>query len=117
MHSQHRQRILQKTHGHCAHCGCDLHNQRWHIDHIQPIYRGRPESKGNHQEDNQLPACPRCNRWEKTFSVEDFRQELSQQTARLLRGSPAFNIAVDFGLIQIKTPPRPIQFYFEELSE
>jgi len=70
--------------------------------------------RGEHKEDNFNPSCARCNRWKSTFSVEQFREEISKQIERLKRDSSGFRLAVDYNLINYKTD---VKFYFEQLNK
>lgn len=108
-----RERIAAKYGNRCMYCGKPL-PPRWHEDHIAPIYRGRkdkPERAGTDTEDNEGPACPRCNRRKSVLTVEEFRGEIAAQVERLRRDSAAFRIAEDFGLIQVTE--KPVTFLFE----
>ena len=109
-----REKIRNRFGGRCAYCGKYL-GERWHADHVAPIYRGwadKPRHAGVDDEENLFPACPRCNLRKMTLSVEDFRKEIAAQVDRLRRDSPAFRLAEDFGLI-MATGNR-VQFYFEK---
>lgn len=99
--------------GRCAYCGKPL-GERWHADHVAPIYRGwtdKPSHSGEDVESNIVPACPRCNLRKTTLSVEDFRREIAEQVERIRRDSPAFRLAEDFGLIA--ETGHLVGFYFE----
>ena len=87
--------------GRCAYCGKLLGN-KWHADHVAPIYRGwgdKPAHAGKDNRGNLFPACPRCNLRKSALSLEDFRHEIAAQVYRLRRYSAAFRLAEDFGLI------------------
>lgn len=51
-----RMKILKKTNGHCAYCGCKIEYNEMQIDHVVPIRNG-----GKDSEENMLPACRSCN--------------------------------------------------------
>ncbi len=125
-----RERIYNKSDGRCWYCGCEL-NGRWHIDHIEPVRRssrwmktkgggrelrstGKMNKKENHIEDNMVPACMPCNIFKHTFTLEQFRKELSKQVQRARRDSRNFRMAEKYGLIEVKE--QPIVFYFEEMG-
>lgn len=95
-----RQRIWGKTWGHCAYCGGVLPDKGWHADHIDPLWRGRDDRGGRDDETNQVAACARCNRWKKTLTPDEFRNEIQAQFDRLYRDSPGFRLAVDFGVVR-----------------
>lgn len=96
--------------GRCAYCGKLLGNT-FHIDHKTPMHRGMPGAKDRDKKAVRYPSCIRCNLWKKTFSVEQFRQEIMAQSARLLRDSAAFRLASDFGMVEVRYS-QPV-FYFE----
>jgi hypothetical protein len=108
--------LREKFGGKCAYCGKPL-DKTFHADHVAPIYRGweghaRPPSAGKDVEENLFPACPRCNIRKATFSVEEFRAEISMQLKRLRRDSAAFTLAEDFGIVS--ETGTPVVFWFEK---
>ena len=115
MNTADRRLVFAKTGGKCAYCGCTLPEKGWHLDHVKPIYRGHdgvtPTYRGRDVIENALPACPRCNRWKSTMSVDTFRHEIEAQVKRLRRDIRPFRLAEDFGLV--KEVVKPIVFYFE----
>jgi hypothetical protein len=109
-----RDRVRLMFGGKCAYCGVYL-EKTFHMDHVEPIYRGwveRPSRSGIDVEDNLFPSCPRCNLWKKAFSVEEFRNEISLQIERLRKYSAPFRLAESFGMI--KESEVPIVFWFEK---
>lgn len=111
-----RNQLREMFGGKCAYCGKPL-GKIFHSDHVSPIYRGltdawRPKHAGKDVAENLFPSCPRCNIRKATFSVEDFRYEISMQLKRLRRDSSAFNLAEDFGII-VETG-EPVVFWFEK---
>ena len=114
-----REDVRLKYGGKCAYCGCDL-QKGWHVDHIEPKFRnweevtlrGFKRERGKDDVSNYNPACPRCNRWKGTWSVEEFRREISLQLERLERDSAPFRMARDYGLIEEKDIK--VEFYFEK---
>ena len=117
-----RQIVFDKYGGKCAYCGCEL-QKGWHIDHIEPAYhnwsdedvkRHLKQERGLNIIENYNPACPRCNRWKGTWSIEQFRNEISLQIERLERDSAPFRMARDYGLIN--TADIEVKFYYETLS-
>lgn len=114
-----REKIYNKTDGHCYYCGCDLPD-RWHVDHFIPIRRGQSDSdiekwglkRGGDFFGNKVPSCPRCNLRKDVFDIETFRKEISKQVERLLRDSSQFRLALDYGLIEITD--NDVEFYFEQ---
>lgn len=111
-----REQIREMFGGKCAYCGCVL-GKTFHVDHVAPIYRGwkdKPEQAGVDDADNLFPACPRCNLWKKTFSVDQFRGEIATQTERLRRDSAPFRLAEDFGMVE--TSGCSVVFWFEKYT-
>lgn len=117
MQAKLRQQVHQKYAGRCAYCGDEITIKQMHVDHLKPIYRGwgdnhpLPPGAGTDTPDNMMPACKVCNLWKKTFSLEEFREEIAAQAARLRRDSAAFRMAERYG--QIKETFEPVIFYFE----
>ena len=117
-----RQIVFDKYGGKCAYCGCEL-QKGWHVDHIEPAFhnwsdedvkRYLKQERGLNIIENYNPACPRCNRWKGTWSIEQFRNEISLQLERLERDSAQFRMARDYGLI--KTSEIEVRFYYEVCS-
>lgn len=111
-----RKQLREMFGGKCAYCGKQL-GQRFHADHVAPIYRGwtnteLPKHSGEDTENNIFPACPRCNLRKSVLSVEEFRYEIGMQLKRLRRKSAAFNLAEDFGIIE--ETGKPVVFWFEK---
>lgn len=123
-----RQKIYDKTEGKCYYCGCDL-PKRWHKDHFwpqrkshwlqsKPMMEGVPAPEDLEDIDdarNLVPACPRCNIRKSSFDVEQFREEIAAQVERLMKYSNQFQLALDYGLIEITD--KEVQFHFEKMEE
>lgn len=117
-----RGQVRLKYGGRCAYCGCEL-EKGFHIDHIEPIFRNWTEEtlkrykieRGKDDISNYNPSCPRCNKWKNTWSVEEFRREISLQLERLERDSAPFRMARDYKLLEIKDIK--VKFYFEEYEK
>ena len=110
-----RDRVKNKTQGRCAYCGNELPPKGWHVDHMEPIFRGwekRPERAGDDVESNMIAACRRCNLWKKTLTIEQFRSEITKQGERLRRNVAPFRLAEDFGIVECVD--KPVRFYFEQ---
>ncbi len=119
-----RQRIWDKSQGHCWYCGCKLPQKGWHIDHVRPIERTiqyqfakglftadecrRPELD---TEDNMVPACASCNINKHSMSVETFRYTIEHFIVSLNRDSTQYAVAKRYGLI-VETQ-QPVTFWFE----
>lgn len=110
-----REKIRNMFDNKCSYCGKPL-EKTFHIDHVDPIFRdweGRPDRAGKDVIDNMFPSCPRCNRWKSTFTIEQFRIEISEQVNRLRLRSAPFRLAEDYGLIIEDRSFTPIIFWFE----
>lgn len=103
--------------GRCAYCGADL-GERWHADHLAPIFRdwdSPPARAGADELENLVPACAPCNIDKSTFSIAEWRAKLERSTAVLARNQPTYRHAKRFGLVQ-ETGARVV-FYFETKKE
>ena len=60
--------LFDKTHGHCAYCGCELRFADMQVDHVVPI-NGWGE-QGSDSLDNMLPACRSCNHYKSRSTLE-----------------------------------------------
>lgn len=93
-----RRLVREKYAGRCAYCGRELTAGRagdtaFQVDHLHPRYLG-----GTDDVENLVPACRACNHYKKTFTLEEFRRELSLIPTRLERHS-TFRLALAHGLI------------------
>jgi 5-methylcytosine-specific restriction endonuclease McrA len=112
--------IHAKYDGRCAYCGTEITVKQMQVDHIQPHWHTVTEEealrcgikKGSHDVENLNPSCARCNRWKSTWTLEQFRNQVQTSINRLTRDTPNFNLALDYGLIEIK--PITVKFYFEK---
>jgi len=124
-----RERIYQKFDGKCAYCGCDLPD-KWHIDHIKPIFRGsgntvgfmfegkwvqkaRSEYAGTDTEDNMYPACPQCNIAKSNLTVEEFRRSILSTIEFLRHYDAKFRLAERYRVIETYEIDLDLVFYFE----
>ncbi|MCK5610551.1 HNH endonuclease [Candidatus Pacearchaeota archaeon] len=121
MKKSEREKIRNMFDCKCAYCGKDL-EKTFHVDHVKPVMRGWNENwkhrsirAGKDEIDNMVPACPRCNRWKATFTVEEFRMEISEQVNRLRLRSAPFRLTEDYGLIQ--SVDKQIVFWFEMFNK
>lgn len=111
---QERQAVYDKTGGRCYYCG-RLLKDRWHMDHVKPVVRnpgsGEMEKLSNDEFYNKVPACPRCNQWKASMSVESFRGMLENLITVLNRDSSQYRMAKDFGLV--RETGRKVMFHYE----
>lgn len=120
-----RQKIYDKCSGHCAYCGKEITIKQMQVDHIVPKFNTWKDNeqfaklikkeRGTDDYSNLNPSCARCNKWKSTFSIEQFRSEISMQIDRLKRDSSAFRMASDFGLI--KETETDVVFHFETIKK
>lgn len=92
----------------CAYCGEPL-GATWHVDHMTPLHRG-----GTNDAANLMPACPPCNGWKATYTVEEYRAELAQIPDRLRRDSGPYRMALRMGLVAHVRPE--VEFWFEQVT-
>lgn len=102
-----RMKILKKTNGHCAYCGCKIAYNEMQIDHVVPIRNG-----GKDLEENMLPACRSCNHYKGACSLSTFRKLVENMPSALNRDNVTYRNAVRFGLVVPK--PHKVKFYFEK---
>lgn len=112
-----RELVKAKYNGHCAYCG--EKPEKLVIDHLHAVARHISFERKHGELDindisNLMPACFSCNNYKTTYSLEEFRRELSKQVERARENSINFRLAERFGQIIIKNTP--IRFYFEELE-
>jgi 5-methylcytosine-specific restriction endonuclease McrA len=121
MNKKIRQQVYTKYNGHCAYCGCEITMKQLQVDHIQAHWHTVPDikanqygiTKGTHDIENLNPSCARCNRWKGTFSIEQFRTEITLQIERLNKWNANYRLAKDYGMI-LETTPIKVTFYFEQ---
>ena len=110
--------IFDKFHGRCAYCGCKLEN-RWHVDHIDPVVRDLKTGKYYHLErdntNNLNPSCASCNIQKHSFTLEQFRSNIQNFINSLNNYSNQYKFAKKFGLITETNTQ--VVFYFENLIE
>jgi 5-methylcytosine-specific restriction endonuclease McrA len=120
-----REAVRMKFGGRCAYCGEPL-GARWHADHLEPVIRDAQYIKGkgfvatgvllrpqNDRGENLMPACPPCNIDKGAYTLDGWRQKLSNATDVLSRNNPTYRHAKRFGLL-IETGAAVV-FYFERL--
>ena len=115
-----RQEVYNKCDGHCAYCGKDITLKQMQVDHKEPLFRNSTDKelewykriRGTDEIDNLLPSCARCNRWKSTYTIEEFRKEISLQIQRLNNYSSNYRMVKDYNLIQETN--NPVVFYYEK---
>ena len=117
-----RQEVYNKCNGHCAYCGKDINLKQMQVDHKEPLFRNSTDKelkwykreRGTDDIDNLLPSCARCNRWKSTYTIEQFRDEISQQVRRLNDYNNNYRMSKDYNLIQETN--LSVIFYYETLT-
>lgn len=104
-----RTAIASLTNFRCAYCGISL-EKSWPLDQINPFFKG-----GLDEPENLIAACRSCNYYKATYTVNEFREQISKWTTRLQRDSVTFKNALRFGLIELNDKT-PIQFYAEKIG-
>lgn len=97
--------VFDKYGGRCAYCTTPLTlgpkgDAAFQVDHLHPRYLG-----GADDLDNLVPACRICNHYKKTFSVDQFREQLALIPHRLER-QMTYRLAVAHRLL-IPTGKQP----------
>jgi len=111
-----RQQVFAKSNGVCWYCGCNLPEKGWHADHFVCLHRNY-YGKGKHRNadldvvSNHVPSCAPCNLFKRTWSIEEFRGEITLQVERARKSSVNFRMSERFGLIEITS--KPVTFWFE----
>ena len=123
-----RKQVFEKyaeseEYGNCAYCGCrlKLNNKStleypvMQVDHITPCFRNDPKLRNiNDNLDNLNPACPRCNKWKETFTINEFRMLIFLKVGRMINTSAHFRLMIDYGLVELTE--KKIEFYFERFN-
>jgi hypothetical protein len=125
-----RELLRMKFGGCCAYCGTELPSRGWHAVTLDPELRlsdnltdysggehsnipstSEVYSKGDELA-NLAPSCEECSLLKSSYTLEMFRQHISQQAQRARRHSANFRAAERFGLV--REIPLQIVFWFEK---
>lgn len=114
-----REMVYKKYGGHCAYCGCKLEYKDMQVDHVVSVYKNDCRKFLSQDElnstENYMPACRQCNFYKSTFSLEDFRNNLSHTMMDNLKKNFNYRLAVKYGLI--KENIKPVKFYYETFDD
>ena len=102
-----RAAVYAKTGGRCAYCGVQIPLEKMQVDHLKALFLGGTDDLGN-----LMPACPSCNHYKSTYTLEGFRAIIGRAPAILERDNATFRNALRLGIIKISCAP--IVFYFEK---
>ena len=118
-----RQAIWDKSGGKCWYCGCDL-NDKWHADHFKPIVREMKYVTGvgvrttgecyypdRDTEENKVPSCPSCNIEKHSYTLEQFRRNISGFVNSLNSYHNQYKFAKKYGLVT--ETEKEVTFWFE----
>jgi 5-methylcytosine-specific restriction endonuclease McrA len=116
-----RAKVHSKYNGHCGYCGKEINIKEMQIDHMIPKislqYSLSKDPNGFdkvYSFDNLMPSCKRCNHYKRSHNVEEFRYSMKDLHKRLEK-IYINNVAVDFGMIEIK--PFNETFFFETYNQ
>lgn len=116
-----RSKVHSKYNGHCGYCGKSISIKEMQVDHMIPKCHGDYELRKDpnawgkiHSFENLMPSCRRCNHYKRADNVEQFRYSMKDLHKRLEK-IYINNVAVDFGMIEIK--PFNGVFYFENQNK
>lgn len=110
-----REQVYAKYHGHCAYCGCELEYKDMQVDHINSVYVSMLVHGGVDEcLENYMPSCRMCNFYKSTFTLEAFRERLTQVMMKNLQKNFSYRLAKKYGLIEENV--QPIVFYFEKVE-
>lgn len=111
-----RELVYKKYDGHCAYCGCELEYKEMQVDHINSIYRAVYMHEGVDENiNNYMPSCRQCNFYKSTFTLEKFRERLSDTLIKNLQKKFNYKLALKYGLISENV--KPVEFYFERIEK
>lgn len=112
--------VWNKYNQHCAYCGCKLEYKDMQVDHIDSVYTHCDYKKEKtlseiNEPDNLMPSCKQCNFYKSTFSLEDFRNRLTNVMMKNLQKTFQYRLALKYGLV--KETINPVEFYFEKVEK
>ena len=118
--------ILSKFNYHCAYCGCRLDMVTMQVDHIipqarfaqhvrnmnAPYFLSHLQKEDINHPDNLFPSCRACNFTKDTFTIEKFREKISEKLM-IVQKTFNFKLLKKYGFVQ--EIEKPVIFYFETL--
>lgn len=114
-----RELVYNKYNSRCAYCVCEIEQNKFTIDHIVPLRRGDNNDflqkynleRGSNKLENLNPCCLSCNSSKSTFTIEQWRIQLTNKINVVRNESSGFRILERFGMVKIVTDK--VTFYFE----
>jgi hypothetical protein len=101
-----REKVWKKYDCKCAYCGNDLEYNKLQVDHIDAKFLGGKDDIINYN-----PSCRECNFYKSTFTIDEFREQISTILDRVKKPF-IVRLAIKYGLISFK--PFDRLFYFEK---
>ena len=108
--AQERNEIYKMYDGHCAYCGCNIKENNFEVDHLEPLCRN-DNYGGLDVIENKKPSCRPCNRAKGIYKIEVWRTVIANKMTELPRDVAAYRMAYRFGLV-LETK-MPVTFYYE----
>ncbi len=102
-----RKFVHQKYGGRCAYCGQLIAYNEMQVDHLHPVKKGGTDKTGN-----LMPACRSCNHYKESFTLEQFRDRLSN-TLDNFKQSPLARLAHRYEVVPFFDTWNK-RFYFEK---
>ena len=102
-----RHQVYEKYNGCCAYCGTLLEYKDMQVDHLHPVLKG-----GSNELSNLMPACRSCNHYKESFTLEQFRDRLSN-TLDNFKQSPLARLAHRYEVVPFFDTWNK-RFYFEK---
>ena len=109
-----RQKVYDKTGGHCGYCGTKIDIEDMQRDHMHPKRLSHLYPGNINDIDNLMPSCRKCNHYKRSRGVESFRQLLLTLPGRLDE-IYIYEVAVLHGIV--KPQVWDGTFYFEKVNQ
>ena len=109
-----RQKVYEKTGGHCGYCGKKIDIKDMQRDHMHPKRLSHLYPGNINDIENLMPSCRKCNHYKRAHSVESFRQLLLTLHGRLDK-IYIYEVAARYGIV--KPQVWDGTFYFEKVNQ
>lgn len=109
-----REKVLERSKGHCWYCGANLTDTRWQVDHFYPVIRinGKMIYPELDTIENLVPSCAPCNNFKSSSNIEGFRFRVAEQFVNVPGKSTGMRQLLRLGLADITE--KPVVFWFEK---